>query len=356
MLDETPGARKWLEATTRKFETDLLPKGLAPDGAQIEGATFWASTMQYRIFFLDALRHVTGNDLLKKFENAMNADLALAAIASEKFPGHDQSYANVAWEPYYGQLDYYAPVLLFLAREYHRPTFQYLARWDHSLGGLQKTRAITPHGEQLLFELGGYAYLWCDETVPAKAQEKRLSYAFPSVDEAYARTSWKPGDLLVSVSKGKIMIHAGGLPVLFEPEIIPGNPSDPSTNALRVQSLEDNGVTATIRCGRAQTNQIKIELNRRTHTVVIHRNIPGPWQWSCHGQPTRKGNELRWKNRVTVRVVTGSITEFNPSGYAPVLATGFNKLKLADPAPMKFPMITVSPSVKDEIILQVRGP
>src|SRR5204863_2425959 len=115
----------------------------ASDGAQTEGGTFWASTMQYRLFFMDALRQVTGQDLFKKFEKQMSADLALASIVAEKLPGYDQNYANVVLEPYYGQLDYYAPVLLFLAREYHRPIFQYLALWDHSLGQLQKTRAIT---------------------------------------------------------------------------------------------------------------------------------------------------------------------------------------------------------------------
>src|SRR5262249_15801712 len=61
LLDEVPQAGQWLEVTVKKFEEHLLPTGLAPDGAQTEGATFWASTMQYRLFFMDALRRVTGN-------------------------------------------------------------------------------------------------------------------------------------------------------------------------------------------------------------------------------------------------------------------------------------------------------
>ena len=232
LLNEEPKAKAWLDATVKKFEEHLLPTGLAPDGAQTEGGTFWASTMQSRIFFMDALRRVTGRDLFKKFEKQMNADLALASIATEKFPGYNQSYDNVILQPYYGQLDYYAPILLFLAKEYRRPIFQYLAQWDYSTGHIQKTRAITPHGEQLMFELGGYAYLWCDPSVPAKADEKKLSYHFPSVDEAYLRASWKPGDLLVGVSKGQLVIHAGSETILFEPGL-----TEPKTN-LVVQSLE----------------------------------------------------------------------------------------------------------------------
>src|SRR5262249_50702035 len=47
LLGEAPEAHQWLDATTRKFEEHLLPSGLAEDGAQTEGATFWASTMHY---------------------------------------------------------------------------------------------------------------------------------------------------------------------------------------------------------------------------------------------------------------------------------------------------------------------
>ena len=62
LLGDEPEAQAWVEATVKKFEEHLLPTGLAPDGAQVEGGSFWASTMQYRIFFMDALRHVTGRD------------------------------------------------------------------------------------------------------------------------------------------------------------------------------------------------------------------------------------------------------------------------------------------------------
>src|SRR6185295_693289 len=141
-------ARKWLEATTRKFEEHVLPNALAPDGAQTEGATFWASTMHYRLFFMDPLRRVTGNDLFKGFSKQMNADLALASIACRKRPGLDEHQANVVLEPSYGQLDYYAPILLALAREYRRPLYQQLAYWDQSLGSIQHTRYVTPHGEE----------------------------------------------------------------------------------------------------------------------------------------------------------------------------------------------------------------
>ena len=130
---------------------------------------------------MDALQRVTGKDLFGPYEKHMNADLALASIAAEKHPGYNRYHQTVVHEASYGQLDYYSPVLAKLAREYRRPIFQHLALWDHSLGSIQKTRYVTPTRKiALLFELGGYAYVWYDPTVPEVADEKRLSYHFPA--------------------------------------------------------------------------------------------------------------------------------------------------------------------------------
>ncbi len=344
LLGEVPGADTWLAATVKKFEEHLLPNGLAPDGAQVEGATFWASTMHYRLFFMDALRHVTGRDLFGEYKEYMNADLALASVAAEKDPGYNLSHQTVVLEPPYGQIDYYAPVLLFLAREYRRPICQYLALWDQSLGRIQKTRYITPHGEQLLFELGGYAYLWYDASVPAKAETTKLSYHFPSVGQAYARASWKPDDLLVAVGKAQWVVHAGGHPVIVG-DGVPQNHS--------VQSLEDNGSVATIHVGNAKEESMTVALYRQGR-VVIRRRAVGAWQWWCQGTPIRRGNQVTWGDRVAVTVSAGEITMWEAAGHAEKMAVGNGKLALVDPAPAKFSRATVQPSDGGETVLEVR--
>ncbi len=344
LLGEAPEADKWLAATVKKFEEHLLPTGLAPDGAQVEGATFWASTMHYRLFFMDALRRVTGRDLFGNYEKAMNADLALAAVAAEKDPGYNRSHQTVVLEPPYGQIDYYAPVLLYLAREYRRPVYQYLALWDRSLGRIQQTRYVTPHGEQLLFELGGYAYLWYDTSVPTKAEATKLSYHFPSVGEAYARASWQPGDLLVAVGKAQLVVHAGGHPVL----IGSGMPQDHSG-----VSLDDDGSVATIRVGNAQEESVTVTLHRPDR-LVIRRRVAGEWQWWCQGTPARNGNQVTWGDRITLTLVAGDIALWEPAGYATQLAVGFGKLTMVDPAPAKFPHATVRPSTEGETVIDVQ--
>jgi hypothetical protein len=194
--------------------------------------------------------------------------------------GKAYAVARVVLEPSYGQLDYYSPLLLFLAREYRRSTCQYLALWDHSLGTIQRTRYITPHGEQLLFAQGGYAYVWYDATVAGKADEHRLSYHFPSVDEAYLRTSWNADDLLVGVRKGELVMHGGGTAMLIEPEAWRQPPSD-----LSVVSVDDDGDLAVILCGKGEEKSMSIELHRNERLLSIQRR--GSERWSLWCQETR---------------------------------------------------------------------
>ena len=352
LLGETPEAKTWLDATVTKFEKHLLPTGLAADGSQIEGATFWASTMQYRLFFMDALHRVTGKDLFGSYEKYMNADLALASVAAERFPGYSRYHQNVVHEASYGQLDYYSPVLLKLAREYRRPIFQHLALWDHTLGNIQKTRYITPTRKiAMLLELGGYAYVWYDPSVAAVADEKRLSYHFPAVGEAYSRVSWQPGDLLVGVSaRNGAVIHAGGYPVFIEKSSTwQGLPV-----RLTVKSVEDDGSLAVIRCEGDKEQSLLIELNRPERRIVIRRQVGGDWQWWCQGKPARDGNLVTWDDRASLRVTTGTITSWEPVGYSPKLFTGMGKLPMADPSPDQFPLATIRSAEHGQIVVEVQ--
>ncbi len=349
LLGDVPEAQAWLDATTTKFEEHLLPNGLAPDGAQTEGATFWASTLHYRLFFMDPLRRVTGRDLYQRFARQMNAELALASVACRKQPGLDEPHANVVLEPSYGQLDYYAPVLLALAREYRRPIYQSLARWDESLGRLQRTRYITPHGEELLFELGGYAYLWCDDSAAGRADEQKLSWHFPSVDEAYLRRSWTADDLLVGLRQGEVVVHSGGVPVLVQPGANPNRPA-----ADKIHQLLDDGRRAVVRCGTNSEPSLQIELDRRKGSLRLRRNGPANLQFWCQGAPRRAGNQLIWQNGTTLVVRAGRLAEWSPMGYTGALAVGNGLLPLQDPAPSFHPLVTVTPDRSGSILIEVR--
>jgi hypothetical protein len=349
LLGEVDAAATWVDAATRKFEDHLLPHGLAPDGAQVEGATFWASTMQYRLFYMDPLRRVTGKDLFPRFRREMSGDLALAAVAARHRGRYGAEHESVVLELSYGQLDYYSPVLLALAREYRRPVFQELALWDETLGGLQHSRYITPSGEQLLFEMGGYAYLWADPTVTPSADEEMKSFRFPSVGEAYARRSWVPSDLMVALRKGSPVLHGAGTAAVIEAS--PPTEGAPEWQRAR---LADDGHLARIWSSRGESDRIELTLDRARAASVLRRTGREPWQWWCHGKPDRSGNTLRWPRKAELKVTRGEITHFEPEGYAPRHAVGNGLLLLRDPAPRSYPLVKASPAPDGVLELELR--
>ncbi|MCP4643233.1 MAG: DUF4962 domain-containing protein [bacterium] len=348
LLGEAPEAQEWLDATIAKFEDHLLPTGLAPDGAQVEGATFWASTMHYRLFFMDALRRVTGRDLFGDYAQYMNADLALASVACGKRPGWNRPNESVVFSPSYGQLDYYAPALLCLAREYRRPEYQCLALWDATLGGIQQTRYITPNRrEQLLFELGGYACLWYDETVPIEPVDAALSYAFPSVCQAYARASWESGGILAAIGRGgELVVHAGGAPVVVA--------SGLATESTIAPTVKEAGASAELEWQEGG-QRTAVEL-RRPHTAVVRWQDPPPdWSFWIFEVPTRKDGGLVWGNGIELRMLRGRITDVQQEGHAPSLVVGMGRLTVFDPAPRRYPLVNVAPDENGVLELQVEA-
>lgn len=349
LLGEATEAGEWLDFTVKKFTDHLLPTGLAEDGAQVEGATFWASTMHYRLFFMDALRRVTGHDLFKEFESVMNADLALASIAARKQPGWNEAHQSVVLSPSYGQLDYYAPVLLALAREYRRPIYQYFALWDESLGSIQKTRYITPtRQEQLLFELGGYAYVWFDESVPAEVEGEALSYSFPSVGEVYARGSWAPGGLLVALKNGgQVVVHAGGEAVLVAPAFGP-------VESASVEVVKEDNDRCVLKYFSGTTQRLSIELHRPGRALLEWEGLTEDLSFWSHRSPTKSEKGLLWGNRAEMTLLVGSLGAIQPLGYAPSHSVGNGLLDLIDPAPRKYPLVTIRPSEMGTIRIEVR--
>lgn len=189
--------------------------------------------------------------------------------------------------PSYGQINYWSPVLVFLAREQRRPIFQYLALWDQSLGLLQRTRYITPNqSEELLFTFGPYVYLWYDPTVAAEIEENLpLSFEFPEpeVNEAYLRASYKPGDIVAGMKKGGLIVHAGGRPVLVDQL----NVSDINHPAIAAEEMlvADDGRLATIRCVGPTTAGLGEQIVNlsRPGSLMIRRKTSQPIKWWYSG-------------------------------------------------------------------------
>ena len=353
VLGEYTPAQQWLQATVTKFREHLLPVGLAADGAQVEGSTFWASTMQYRIAFMDALRRVTGEDLFAPFAEKMDARLALASVAAIKAGGHDQDHETVVLEPSYGQVNYYSPVLLGLARMYGNPLYQHLALWDKTVGSVQQTRYVTDNGEWMLFDWGGYAYAWYDPTVPAEVgPDAPLSFNFPSVNEAYLRASYQPGGIVVGMRRKAVVIHAGGRPVYadhYDGHHPPARVSD--------VALEDDGGRALLTCKGAEDSGFTRQalLLRRPDRVTLTRHTDGEQSWWCYGNPLREGNILRWEDGTTLEVKRGAIVSLDPEGHHDEKVVGLGLLRLEDPMPMTYPLVKAQPQ-DGRLVVEVRLP
>lgn len=353
VLGEYAPAQQWLQATVTKFRDHLLPMGLAADGAQIEGATFWASTMQYRLAFMDALRRVTGEDLFTPFAEKMDARLALAGIAAPKEGGHDQDHETVVLEPSYGQLNYYAPVLLALARMYRNGLYQRLAQWDNTVGSVQQTRYITDKGEWLLFDWGGYAYAWHEPAVPAEVQTNAsLSFNFPSVNEAYLRTSYAPKGLVAGMRRKTVVIHAGGRPVYADHDV-----TNREFGVVTDVTLEDNGQRASLTCKGAADSGFTRQtlLLDRPGRLTLTRDTTTAQAWWCYGKPVRDGNILRWEDGTVLEVSRGTIVALDPAGYHDEKVVGLGLLRLKDPLPMTYPLVKAHPQ-DGRLVVEVRLP
>ncbi|HZW33387.1 MAG TPA: DUF4962 domain-containing protein [Isosphaeraceae bacterium] len=348
LLGEVPEAQPWLDRMIAKHVDYLLPHALTPSGTNDQSSNFWASTLHYRIFFLDALRRVTGRDLFREHPDALPGRIALAAVAGTQ-PAtltYNEADRSVLFGPSYGQLDYWAPDLLFLAREQRRPIYQHLAFWDESLGRLQRTRFLTPSKkEELLFSFGGYCYVWYDPSVPAAIEpDLPRSFVFPEpdVNEAYLRDSYHAGDVVVGMKKGEVVVHAGGRPVLVDRFQFHDRTKPPGP----VQELlvADDGRRARIRCvGPAAlgVKEQRVELSRPGQ-LTIRREVSQPLTWWYAGAAERVANELAWPDGTKLAVTRGRIAAIDPRGYTET--TVHEKgLSFADPHPFVYPVVTARP-------------
>ena len=360
LLGDVPEADAWLEMATEKHTAYLLDEALTPSGTNDQSSNFWASTLMYRIQFMDALRRVTGRDLFAEFPRSMPGQMALAAIAG-RHP--DDFYANeanrsVLFGPNYGQLNYWSPVLVFLAREQRRPIYQYLAGWDATLGAVQRTRYVTPtRKEELLFGYGPYAYLWYDPTIPAEVEPdlpRSFMFPEPAVNEAYLRESFHPGGITVAMLKGSLAIHAGGRATFVDLAATNdvNQPSQPVDELLVV----DDGRLAAIRCvgpAAGDVGEQWIEL-RRPGLLTIERHTSRPIRWWHMDSPTRQDKSFAWPDGVQLRVEVGEVSQVDDRGHveSPVHYGG---MKFADPAPHVYQTVEVTP-VDGVVKLSIRRP
>lgn len=360
LLGEVDHAQAWLDLAIKKHVDYLFPYALTPSGTNDQSSNFWASTLQYRIFFCDPLKRVTGRDLFAEFPTALPGNIALAAIAAGQSSSlqFNEDNRSVLFGPSYGQINYWSPVLLYLARHDRRPIYQRLALWDESIGSLQHTRYITPHRkEELLFCLGPYAYLWYDANI-VPAIEEKLPYSFefsePEVNEVYLRSSYTPGGIVVGMKKGGLIVHAGGERVLVDRLGVDDTNAPPKP--VDETHLTDDGHRATIRCVGPKTAGIGEQLVdlQRPSKLTITRAADKPLTWWYAGNPQQSGNTFAWPGGTQLKLTRGKIAKIEHDGYVES-KRHFGGMKYADPHPFVYPTVTVEPE-NGKIVVDVIAP
>jgi hypothetical protein len=285
--------------------------------------------------------------------------MALAAVVGRQ-PSDiatNECHRSVLFGPNYGQLNYWSAVLLYLARSQNRPIYQYLASWDDSLGGIQRTRFVTPRGkEELLFGNGPYAFLWCDGNLPAEI-EPNLPLAFefpePEVNEAYLRASYEVGGIAAGMKKGALIVHAGGRAVLVDQ--LPTNDTNRPTAAVDEMLVMDDGRTAAIRCVGPKEFGIGeqfVELSRPAR-LSIERHTSEAMSWWYMDSAQQEGQALRWPDGIELKVEDGTIVEHKPDGFVET-PVHFGGMKFADPCPRTYATVVVKP-VANKIRLSIRA-
>lgn len=340
LLHRTDAARTWLDAAVGRFDRDLLPRGLAADGAQVEGPSFWASTMTSRLAFLDALERHEGVDLFTPHAGSMLPDASIAAFAGVAPAPPVHHSREMIGEPAYAQLAYHAPALLGLARRHRRSMLRRIALLDPRMGRLHEPDGTTPTGERLRFALGPLAFVWDDPTLDDVPDEPApLSFRFPSVGAVFVRSSWGPRPTVVGIDAGgRVTVHAGGHVVLadldpvhrLDPErsVAAGTAVrawDPPGMAIADVVLEDAGSTARA-MGAGVGAHLEVELDRSSGAVRIARSgVEHRRVWSGSGAASRRDG-WAFGSGTRMRLEAGRVAAFDRRGHRDDRHLGYGRL------------------------------
>jgi hypothetical protein len=176
---------------------------------------------------------------------------------------------------------------------------------------------------------------------------------------------------VVGVRRGELVIHAGGRLILAEPA-----PWQKPAAPMSVRRAADDGNQALIECASDdETAALRIELHRPDR-LVVRRRTPTDWSWWCeagmvtpdstlaesdHSTPgaPAASHPLWWIDsrktgqRVSVRLLEGSIACWEPEGYAPEPSVANGLLKLCDPAPRRYPRVTLSSNENGTVAIEI---
>ena len=180
----------------------------------------------------------------------------------------------------------------------------------------------------------------------------RLCFTFPSVNQACLRTSCTPDGPVAGMRRDAVVFRAGGRPVYadrYDGHHPPG--------AVRSVALQDDGRQAVVTCqGVADSGFTRQTLEPdRPGCVILTRHTDADQAWCCGGTPVRDGNTLRWEDGTVLDVAQGTVVSLDPEGNHDRKIVGMGRLRLKDPLPTAYPLVTARPQ-DGRLVVAVRLP
>ena len=217
LLGEHPRAEVWVQAVIERFRIGVLPHGCGPGGEPVDGPTFWGFENLWLLHFADALRNVTGIDLMSEVPDRFRRPLAW-------FRAHWTAPRGIPDELYYpananvvlgGQLNVNSPVLLRLAQEAGDGRLRDVALSDPRLGRLYRFgMGVKGSTAECMISYGPYAYCYYDPCFRPNRPRRVTSLAgrFDMYTGRFAvmRSSHEPDAAILGVSG-----YTGGLAANF---------------------------------------------------------------------------------------------------------------------------------------------
>ena len=217
LLGEHPQAEAWVQAVIDRFRNGILPHGCGPHGEPVDGPTFWGFENLWLLHFADALRNVTGIDLLCEVPARLRLPLNWFRAhwtVPRKIP--DQLYYPANANVVLGcQLNACSPVLLRLAQEAGDGRLRDVALADPRLGRLFRFGAgVKGSTAECMISYGPYAYCYYDPAFRSNRPQRVTSLAgrFHMYTGRFAvmRSSHEPDAAILCVSG-----YDGGLAASF---------------------------------------------------------------------------------------------------------------------------------------------
>lgn len=240
-----PKAENWLKRVITKYERNLLPDDADEDGTyQPDGNWCIEYAFRYKFIFLDALRLVTGRDLIKEYFEDMTRPvkyLKYAYMGDGKVPVKDLYERNENMLDGY-QINTFGALYLRFASLTEDSYLQWIGMSNPVPGRMHAYGNKVKGGHRFIYSVGFTDYLWYDPKVkPEFSPPKERAKVFPQGELAVLRTSYGEGlTLAYQGRRGNVMyaspdliINKNGKPMLC---------TAPVKNSLPLQ--EANGPAA----------------------------------------------------------------------------------------------------------------